>query len=133
MGVCGSNNKENSSQKPSNDLNAENKQLADQQPPQTPAKEEKLGESQPQSAGNQNQLNESVNAENQPQKQEGENMNAPPAPMVESQPDQELIERNKHIQDCLALVNNVGEEGSIKNIENEPVDIIAVRQSLNFE
>ena len=62
--------------------------------------------------------------------EEPNHMQSPP----KNEPEVALTEeqRQKLIQECLDYVKDVGVEGSVQNMQDN-VDIVAVRQDLNFE
>merc|ERR1711988_1175964 len=75
--------------------------------------------------------NQSNVVEQQPsnQKEEPKGLQSPPKPEPERVDEEQ---RQKLIQECLEYVKDVGVEGSVQNMQDN-VEIVAVRQDLNFE
>merc|ERR1711874_151079 len=84
---------------------------------------------QTQSNANDNaNLNNQMNLEQQVPTQ---NVQVPPTPVEQSQQENNEQRREKYIRECLEYIKDVGEEGTIHNVEDN-AEIVAVKEDLKF-
>ena len=74
------------------------------------------------------QAEDHANAENKNDQEKGNHLQEVP----HAEPEVQNEDRSKLIEEYLECVKDIGVEGSIQNMQDN-VDIVAVRQDLNFE